>query len=238
MGKVTEQGIIGTVGNLNFYSVNGKNYVRKKPRKRKKKRGQKEPIYVSIFRSVSSYGTKLAVQLDARILYHLGRDGYNQLRGWMWKQYAAHNDEQDWKLTALNIPCSLNKEADFAEFLKVNYTISDGGTAGIYVSIPSINPKKDLRVPTRTTKVNLKCVAVGIRFDKLGAIPGVSVQEYEFPYSDKQVPAQELKLDTGSKKDDIVIVAMALEFKTSRQPLLSKDQRWLPVAVVAMGRKQ
>ena len=156
----------------------------------------------------------------------------------MWKQYAAHNDEQDWKLTALNIPCSLNREADFTDFLKVNYKISDRGTAGIYVSIPSINPKKDLRVPTRTTKVNLKCVAVGIRFDKLGAIPGVSVQEYEFPYSDKQVPAQELKLDTGSKKDDIVIVAMALEFKTSRQPLLSKDQRWLPVAVVAMGRKQ
>ena len=41
MEKVTEQGIIGTVGKLNFYSVNGKNFVRLKPRKRKKKREQK-----------------------------------------------------------------------------------------------------------------------------------------------------------------------------------------------------
>jgi hypothetical protein len=38
MGRVTDKGISGLVGSVVFYTVKGKNFVKGKPEKRKKKR--------------------------------------------------------------------------------------------------------------------------------------------------------------------------------------------------------
>lgn len=236
MGRVTNDAIIGTVGNITFYTVKGITYVRTKPKKRKKKRGQVDTVYVSVFRTVSHYGAILVRQMSNSFRFPFGRDTYNRLRGWMWNQYADHQEQENWPLSMSNNICQLHTEANLLDFLKTGITVSDRGKKGIAVNLPAINLQQDLKAPLRTTQVKLKFIAVSTTFNKEPAMPGSCIKEYEFNYTDTLVPAQEIVLDTKAAPGDIAIVTMAIEYKIRGEILYSKELRWLPAAVVAMGK--
>jgi hypothetical protein len=242
MARVTDKGIIGAVGPVIFYSMNGKTYARSMPKKRKNKRSPAEKNLNSIFGTVSKYGTAMIKFMNQQgvFLFPFGRHVYNKLRGWMRNLYAANVGERDWELSARTSGmCQLVEGIDLRDFWKTEIIVDDVGNGTIIIKLPEFNPKKDLKVPIRTMKVNLKLAAVTSTFKEMSpATCTFCTQHSSFEYSNNPVPAKQFVLQTTAGTGDIALVVMALEFETtdSGKGSPNKELRWLPAAVIAMGR--
>lgn len=233
---MTKDKITGAVGNVIFYSMKGEGYVRSMPGKRKKKRGQTDTIYVSIFRLVSRYGTAMMKQMSNSFLFPFSRDIYNRLRGWMWNKYSDNHALPVWKLETVSPFGALNTEAGLHDFLRVNITVSENRREGIVVNLSAFSPKKQIKAPLRTMEVNMKFIAVSCSFEKEVPRPGYSMEQISLTYNDRVLPEQRIVLNTGAKPGDIAMVVVAMEYKIAGQIAYSKDLRWLPAGVVGMGR--
>lgn len=238
MARVTDEGIKGTVGNVVFYTREGKKYVRSKPGKRKKKRNAPENPLNTIFGLVSTYGSGMVKQMKESFLFTLGLKSYNNARGWMRNLYAEHKDDEHWDLSVRNSGmCQLNAEVDLRDFLRADITVNDRGNGIVTVVFPEINPKKDFKVPSRTMKVNVKLILVTSPFRIAPNPYSYCTQQISFIYNDP-VPARSFDLQAAAGTGDIAVVAMALEFETgdSVSRSYNKEKKWLPAAIIAMGK--
>ncbi len=237
----TDKGIRGMVGKAVFYIVKGRNLIRSKPGKRKKKRGQKPNPINTIFGTVSRFGTRMIGSMRESFLFPFTIETYNHARGWMRDQYAANNEAAIWELrTQNNLMSQLNPEADLRDFWGIPITVSDEGGWIVHIGLPAINPAKDLKVPLRTVKINLKMIMVCSPFTE--APWSISMEQYHFDYSENILPAKTITIDSKywdkKQKGLISLVVLALEFETedSGKGVYNTDKRWLPAAIVAMGR--
>ncbi|MEO8769193.1 MAG: hypothetical protein ABI402_03895 [Ferruginibacter sp.] len=239
MARITDEGIKGTIGDVVFYTREGKKYVRSKPGKRKKKRNAPENPLNTIFGLVSTYGSGMVKSMKESFLFPLGLKSYNNARGWMRNLYAEHKDEVNWELSVKNSGmCQLNAEVDLRDFLRTDITVNDSGSRMITVVLPEINPKRDFKVPPRTMKVNVKLIVVTSPF-RIAPYPySFCTQQISFIYNNDPVPASSFELQATAGTGDIAIVAMALEYETSDSGngSYNKDQKWLPGAIIAMGK--
>lgn len=239
MARVTEKGIAGMVGNLVFYTVNGKTYVRTKPGKRKKKRGQKANPLNTVFGTVSRYGTAMVGGMKDQFLFTVGRDTYNRMRGWMRNLYATRHEDTVWELSSRNSGmCQLNPEVDLRDFFREEITVTDKGKGKILIQIPAFNPKLTLKSPTRTMKVNLKLIAVTSPFKEAGPRYSLCTEPISFTFSNKSIPAKDVYLHTNASAGSIAIIAVAIEYETADtiKGQYLTDLKWLPAAAIAMGR--
>ena len=55
-------------------------------------------------------------------------------------------------------------------------------------------------------------------------------------YSKKAVPANDIILKLQAQPGDIAMVAVALEYEVAGESLSLTDPRWLPAALIALGR--
>lgn len=239
MARVTDNGISGTVGNLVYYTMNGKRYVRTKPGPRKKRKGQPANPLNTVFGTVSKYGSRMIKQISTAFLFRFDRETYNRLRGWMRNQYAEHKDDVSWELSVKNSGmCRVNAENDLRDFFREEVLVNDAGNGKINVLIPELNPKRDIRIPLRTMKVNIKLIGVTSPFRNELLTCNFCTEQYSFIYNNETLPAKTIELQTQAGKDDIALVAMALEYEISDSTgnNYNKDQRWLPAAIIAMGK--
>ncbi len=238
MARVTDKGISGAIGNVVYYSVDGKTYIRSKPGKRKKKRNQVTNPLNSIFGTVSKYGSSMIGLMKKSFGFPVNRNMYNRLRGWMRNQYAEHMDQANWEFSVKNGMCQLNPGIDLRDFFKLDITVIDSGNGNLTVAFPEINPVNNIKTPSRTMKVNIKLIAVTSPFRDSPLPSNFCTEQYSFIYNSKPVPAISFVLQTKAGVGDIGIVVMALEYETSDSGigLYIKDTRWLPAAIIAMGR--
>lgn len=239
MARVTDNGIVGMVGNAVFYSMNGKSYVRAKPKARKKKRNQPPNPLNTIFGKVSTYGSGMAKMMSKEFLFPFKLETYNRVRGWMRNQYVANQDKAEWILTSQSSDmCQLHGNADLRDFWKTTLTVKDSGKGKIIIEIPEFNPTKDVKVPVRTMKVNLKLIAVTSAFKKAEIPCTMCTTQYSFNYSNNPVPAQQFVLQTAAGTGDIAFVVVALEFEVAEKEKIffNNELRWLPAAIVAIGK--
>jgi hypothetical protein len=238
MARVTDQGLSGVIGKVIFYTVNGKNYARSKPGKRKKKRNQVANPLNTIFGTVSKYGSLMIRLMKKSFGFPVTRDIYNRGRGWMRNQYAEHMNDANWEFSARNGMCQLNPAIDLRDFFKLDITVSDSGNGDLTVAFPEINPVNHIKTPSRTMKVNIKLIAVTSPFRDSPRPSNFCTEQYSFIYNNTPVPAISFVLQTKAGAGDIGIVVMALEYETSDSGvgLYIKDTRWLPAAIIAMGR--
>jgi len=234
MGRVTDKGISGLVGSVVFYTVKGKNFVKGKPEKRKKKRNQPVDPLNTIFGIVSCYGSKMIKQISTSFLFAFNRDTYNQ--------YAARSEDEVWELSAQDSGmCQINEEIDLRDYLKKDISVEDTGGGKIVLSLPELNPVKNLRTPLHIKEVNLKMLMVTSKFrDRAPSTAWLCSQQYSFSYSDVLLPATTFELQTtGSAAGDMVIIAVALEYNQTAGTADTHyvlDPQWLPAAIIAMGR--
>ncbi len=239
MARNTEQGLSGTIGNLVFYTMNGKNYVRSKPGKQNKKRNQKPNPLNTIFGTVSAYGSPMISRLSKVLLFPFGLSTYNQLRGWMRNQYAAHAQDINWELSVQGSSiCKISSNIDLRDFLTIPLTVNDSGNGLITVSIPAINPVKDIKAPARTQLINLKLVAVTSTFGQTQGSNSFCMEQYNFNCNNQLLAAKEIVLNTGATAGSIVIVVAAIEYALfgSLNNNYTTNPNWLPAAIIAMGR--
>ncbi len=236
MARSTDKGISGAVGNLVFYTMNGNNYVRSKPGKRTKKRNKDPNPLNTIFGIVSSYGSPMISQLRTVLLFPFSINTYNSIRGWMRNQYAAHGQDAIWELTAQGTAmCQVNRAIDLRDFLTVPLSVSDTGNSMIKISIPSLNPAKNIKAPSHTNKVNLKLVAVSSPFGQKTGSSNFCMEQYSFDYTNEILAAKEIVLNTSAITGSIVIVVAAIEFDEGDK-MYNTDVKWLPAAIIGMGR--
>jgi hypothetical protein len=239
MARITDQGIKGAVGNVIFYTMNGKSYMRAKPGPRKKKRGQKQNPLNSIFGTVSKYGSSMIKRMRESFLFPFNRETYNKVRGWMRNLYAVHKDDETWELSVKTSGmCRLNAEVDLRDLFNTDITISDSGNGKITITIPAMTPKTDIKAPSRTMKVNIKLIAVTSPFRNGAGTYNLCTEQYSFIYNNDPVPAITYQLHTNAGTGDIALIAMALEYETTDTGTgyYNRELRWLPAAVIAMGR--
>ena len=242
MAVRTALGYSGLVGTVVLYEVNGRQLMRAKPKKRKKlDKGTKARN--KIFGEVSRWGTRMINDLKQQLLFPFTLGTYNRLRGWMRNEYVAYKDASAWELVAKNNQMTqLNTGTDLRDFLEASFSVKDEGNGIITIGIPSINPARNIKAPLRTTKINMKMLVVGSSFDYEGTKQRLMMAEYAFNYADNIQPAKTFTIDTNSGSEsttgNIVLVAIALEFETTDTGvgIYNKDERWLPAAVIAMGR--
>lgn len=239
MARVTEKGIVGLVGDLVFYTVNGKSYVRSKPRRRKKIKGAKAHPVNTVFGTVSKYGTGMMNEIKPSLSFPVGRDAYNKLRGWIRNLYAEHHQDKTWELSSrYSGMCQLNTEVDFRDYFKSDITVTDKGKGKILITLPEIEARLTLKSPIRTMKVNLKLMAVTSPFKETGSRSNLILETISFTLNKKTIPATEVLLQTKASSGHIALVVAALEYETenSGKGQVEKELRWLPAAAIALGR--
>ena len=151
--------------------------------------------------------------------------------------YKARGADKIWDTATDNSMCQINTIVDLRDFLKTDVTISDRGSSTLVVSFPEIDPVRQLKVPARTTTVNLKVITVSSAFRPRGIGSEFCLQQFSFDYEKKTVQAKDIILKLQqAEPGDIAIITIAIEYE-----IMGKDQKllnpkWLPVAVIAMGR--
>ena len=236
MGKVTKDGIIGSVGNLVFYSLDGQNLVRSKPGRRTKKRTKAEKTVNDNFGMASSQSAVMLKVLKMNFLFPVPLLVRNNFCSWFYKSYTLHLKEPVWDLATNMAMCQLNAAVDLHDFLFAGITVSDRGKSVVAVSIPELIPVKHLKAPPGTKKVNMKLYAVRSNNETASGYPLLYQQEISFVYNNTPVPARDILMELKVKAGNIIVVAVAIEYETMKGDKAPTERRWLPAAAVAIGR--
>lgn len=236
MGKVTDKGISGAVGNVIYYSYRGINCIRAKPGRRKKKRGHKKDPVNETFGNISTYGSKMLLNIKNKFLFHFGPEPYNRLRGWMSLAFAAKGADRNWHVSTDSGMCQISNDTDLRDYLKTTVTVSVKGGSAMAVHFPEIIPAAHIKAPPRTAKVKIKVIAISSAFRVTGIANGFDIKEFSMDYSKKAVPANDIILKLQAQPGDIAMVAVALEYEVAGESLSLTDPRWLPAALIALGR--
>lgn len=241
MARVTEQGISGLIGSVVFYSVNGKTFVKSKPHPRTKRRNAPVNPLNSLFGLVSSCGSKMISRISSSFLFSFNRATYNRLRGWMRNQYATHQENEAWEISTIGSGmCQVNEGIDLRDFLKKDISVEDAGGGKIIISVPELNPVKNIQAPQQTKEVNLKMLVVTSAFrDNTSSPEKLSKLQYNFSYTNTMQSAKNFELLATGSAGDMALIVVALEFnKTAgvENTHYVLDPQWLPAAIIAMGR--
>ncbi len=233
MGRVKGNLVSGAVGSVVFYVVNGQQFNRAKPGKRKKPLTARMLERNNLFAELTGPSSRMLRYIKKQLLFPVGFNEYNRLRGWMYILYCANHAREEWPVMADNNMCQLNPAVDLRHFFTANITVSSKGSEGIAVNFPSFNPLSVVRAPLGAKDVTIQIIVVS---GPTGTAPIRIVNEsYSFTYTDTLLPAKEFVLNTKGDDKDLVIVVLAIEYDNPGQ-YTKPDPRWLPAAVIAMGR--
>ena len=245
MARKNENGMLsGLIGKTVFYEMYGNQYARVKPKRRKKKRNQPSNEITTVFGDVSMYGTLMMNDLKKRLLFPFTLFVYNRQRGWMRNLYAAHKDDPSWELRSKhNLTSQINLDCDLRDIWEDGVTVVDEGEGIVTVTVPPIDPALNMRTPAGTKKITCKLFVLTSPFDLLKYPYTVNQEQYSFDHSNATASAQTFRMDTAkdinlSSSGSIALVVIAFEFETEvdGKVTVNKDKKWLPAAIVAMGR--
>jgi len=129
--------------------------------------------------------------------------------------------------------CQLNAAADLRDMLFTSLAVTDNGGGKLLVSIPEMNPVKDMKkLPARTTDVNIKLAVLYSEFGDHSPAR-LAIEQYSFAYTNTLLPAKDIIIDTQAPAGNLAIVVLAVE-----PVILNKMAagEWLPAAIIGMGR--
>jgi len=245
MARRNENGLMsGIIGRTVFYEMYGNQYARVKPKRRKKKRNEPPNEITTVFGDVSRYGTLMMNYLKKYLLFPFTLFVYNRQRSWIRSLYVAHKDDPSWELRSKhNLTSQINLDCDLRDIWEDGVTVVDEGEGIVTVTVPPIDPARDMRTPAGTQKITCKLFVLTTPFDLLKYPITANRDQYSFDNSNGIVPAQTFRMDTTENigmptSGSIALVVIAFEFETEVDGKVSVniDKKWLPAAIVAIGR--
>ena len=191
-----------------------------------------------IFGIVATYCKVIHKWIKKYLLIPPGSDANNGFRGWINRNYTSNHAATEWPISSDMIMCQLNNETDLRNFFFKQITVNDRGGLVLAVELPGFIPAIDIKAPKGTEKVNIKLIGVSLSFgDRAGGGGGDTLKEFMVDYNNTPVLTQEFLLDLKtSGKGDFAFIAVAFEFKKKGADLFLQDPKFLPAAVIAMGR--
>lgn len=238
MARLTGDNLNGIIDNLVFYTMGGVNYVRKRPGKRTKKKGEISIMQINRFSIISKYGSSLLTLLKRNFLFAPGLAVYNRFRGWLNPVFAARFDQLVWDIATDMGSCQLNSVVNLQDILRTNISVSDTPGNSLKIGIPAMNPVKHLNAPPYPSKVNFNFYAASSAFGSNTGVDRVSGKTYSIDYKDQEMPAQDIMLDLQAAPGDIVVVVLSINFESLAKDRMQLLPEWLPAAVIAIGRKK
>ena len=236
MGKMNLKGnIVGLVGNVISYEVNGKMYFRSSPETYRRKSKILKAAN-KVFGLVSTHSSNFARCLSNLFLFKFNRDTYNTIRSWVYKNYKKNMEAEQWNIAVPDTFCQLNSLADIKVLYDMKLEVEDIGEGKVQIKIPAMHPREDLIIPT-CHSINLKFIIVQNELDgyKRGLTP--LVEQYAFrttvPFEGNTITIQ-----CEHKTAHLVIVAVAVEYIIAGIPSreVIKDTAFHPGAVISIGK--
>lgn len=239
---MNQDGLSGLVGNLVFYTMNGKSYVRSRPEYSQRKRKQySKSAPAQIFGRISSCASALLNQLQTKLVFSLKRDAYNQFRSWMLRHYKANAGLAEWPISCLpNDQCQLQNACDLRDVFRVQVSAEDLGGGNLRLTIPAWNPVQQLSAPPHTRKLLIRIMAYDVSFGVRSRIVSSAIADITLPSIKEAQSASETLLQLKGKKDDLLILSLSLAYETfsTNSGTQLADAAWMPAAVMGMGRRK
>lgn len=239
---MNQDGLSGLVGNLVFYTMNGKSYVRSRPQYSQKKHKQfSKAGPAQLFGQISSCSSALLNRLQPNLLFPLKRDVYNQFRSWMMRHYKAKADSAEWPIRCLpNDQCQLQTACDLRDLFRVQVTAEDQGDGNLRITIPAWEPMQQLSVPARTSKILIRMMVHDLSFADRSRIESSEMFDITLPYTKGVQPASETLLQLNGKKGDLLFLTLSMAYETfsTKSGTHLADAVWLPAAVMGVGRRK
>lgn len=239
MATVTNNGLNGAVGNLVFYSMNGKQYARAKPKftntKRKALARSEQAI---AFGQVSKGVSGLLGYLKNELGFPLTRNSYNAARSWISRMNSAAGKLAEWPLEArFTNACQLNKQADLRDYFSAGLSVTDAGDGSIRIGLDALDPLLHIRAPKGCSNIVIRFFSFAPLFGNQNEMP-LQQASLEIAYRAGKLPAWETVLNTGAGKGEIAVVVMAVQFIMPDARGRTNNGLYLPAAIVSMGRLQ
>ena len=152
----------------------------------------------------------------------------------MRNQYEANQQQPQWDICARpNDMCQLNIAADLRDMLFTSLVVSNTGGGIMQVSIPAMNPQRDMKkLPAHTTAVNMKLAVLFTDFED-SSPAYIAMEQYQFNYANTLLPAKDIIIDSKATAGNLAMVVLAIE-PVARDKTFTVE--WLPAAIIAMGK--
>lgn len=237
MATVTNNGLTGRVGNLVFYSMNGKQYARSRPvftKSRLKKLSRSSQALA--FGQVSKAISLLLGQMKTVHGAIFTRNSYASARSWAGRFNAAMGALPEWPLESrFSNGCQLNERIDLRDCFSAGLWINDAGNGDIRIKIGSMDPILHTRVPAGCKRLLIRFFCMAPLFDTKNRML-VKLAEREIVYQPGSLPPWEITIHTGAATGDVALVAMSVSFLMRSEWAGIGNAPDTPAAIIAMGR--
>jgi hypothetical protein len=238
MSNLTSGVIPVKKGEVVFYKLKGKDYVRSAPNLRKTLSFENSKGYQFLLASIIS--KTIRRHLDPVIPYPSDIVMQDRLKKEV-LEYVKRGCKcsEDW------IKCTwMISRFDFSSlYTYENYKwgskfkIVRKSSRRVNIKVPSFVPAKSLEAPWHTHTIVCK-IAMSVCYRKTGASIGSAFTEFTFPYNNVKVPALLIPMILPTPKMSILVTGLAPEFQANHSYALTKEEedKYFQSAIIhAMG---
>lgn len=236
MASIKGNALSGVIGNLVFYEMNGKRYVRTKPGPRVKKKGYQPAKEVTDFSLASSKGSPMLKWLLQQTGLPGGLKTFNSFRGWLMQNMRARHGVDSWPIgTAVTPLLNLNQHCDLRDQLLVMPSFAMNGNS-LHCTFPGFIPSQHIIAPAGTTNIRMQLLTCTNSFaSKAADTTTGSMAKLAIAYGAKMPAAAAISLPIVNAKDTLTVVCLTMEYFTENGKPVMQD-KWRPAAMVAIGK--
>jgi hypothetical protein len=129
----------------------------------------------------------------------------------------------------------LNSQSSLQNLSKITTNCSFINNHSIALAIPDINPTEQLMVPKGTQYIQWQIMAIACSFSSPYTTAS-NTAYLNMQYTNAILPAQQVVLPLNKLENNVVLVAMALQYLTTNNQPVNNVLAWQPAAIVAIGR--
>jgi hypothetical protein len=218
--------VSGTVGDITFYEVDGK--LRGRAYQKNVKQNKRTKRAAGCFGGGSSISKQLRIDLKPVLWDHNDKEF----------RYDMQKAISNWlRLGKMTKGADLDYIGSF-EFNKLDYVHpnlkrkikTDWSKKGkVSVTLPALNPLRDLGAPYTAEAIELKLMIAGCDVEERMS-SGKALVKWEHAYEDTIVAENTVDLKIDLQPGSMYIIVLALKYKV--KGLLLKDKKRLPVDVI------
>jgi len=216
MARVIDSGPTGKIGNLIFYNMYGKKFVRTMPSRVKQTKATK--ARANEFGKASTIGALIRSGLNPVIPDASDRKMQIRLVGVVFQWLNRLSDVKSIpgvQPDDLSIFSFREKGQTVRGRWKVNLDVGNPSPGLVEISIPAFTPMKVFEAPPKSVSVICKIATVTIDV-KSGSMLGKSNTELHFILDDESVAAQKISQQLPTPKGCLIVTGMRLVFMNSK----------------------
>jgi hypothetical protein len=232
MGKQGDMKFIGTVENLIYYKWRDIYVVRTKPTKVKQTKASIEQS--KLFGIAAHTGAVLRSILKPALPDAKDPNMMRRLEQVVvsWLRTGAYKSGEPQNSIPFIMGFEFNESSLLNSRLKLPVTVNRTQRNTIVVSIPAMQPTKDITAPAYTKSVTLKLRAAACSLLNDNSLL-CTTKELTIDYNNVLVRAQQIELPLAVEAGNVTLVLMVLEYtviKNDRKYVV-KDKRWMPAGI-------